>query len=263
MTLPYGADFTAIDPFMNPSLAPYPFLEGPSDSMIANVTESTSTGPDSLIKFTYETSVSDLPSNSLPIDGMSTPRPISKIPALEIESGSNSPDMVLQSSDTILFYVNASLLLSASSNMFNSLIPVANSAPLHRNLPMLNLPESSRIIIVVLHTVYNIPFQQHIPTFRDIELAIASFEVYGIFIAGALSTGSPLHGIVLSFAPTKPIETYAFAAKYEIADLAKCASGHLMSFQLSNITDEMAEKIGARYLKKLVLFHMDRLSAVG
>ena len=78
----------------------------------------------------------------------------------------------------------------------------------------------------------------------------------------ALSVGSPLYVTMLSIVPIKPLEVYALAAKYDLVNLAKRASSHLMSFELSSISDEMAEKIGARYLKRLVLFHLERTNAV-
>ncbi|KAF8867520.1 hypothetical protein CPB85DRAFT_1371070 [Mucidula mucida] len=49
------------------------------------------------------------------------------------------------------------------------------------------------------------------------------------------------------------------AAHHGLEDLDVLASAHLLSFRLDRLTDEMAERMGPRYLKRLVFMHLGRM----
>ena len=170
-------------------------------------------------------------------------------------------DTILISSDSVYFYVSSARLISSSYNGFNFHFPFNEGR--QDPFPLIEVPEASSVINIVLHAIYDISCSHHSPTFEDIESAVAALGIYGMNVRTALSVNSPLYVTVLSFVPTRPIDVYALAAKYDLADLAERTSGHLMSLQLSTITDELAEKIGSRYLKKLFFLHLGRTEAVG
>lgn len=172
----------------------------------------------------------------------------------------NLTDMILLSSDSVYFYVSGTRLLTSSNNGFNFQLPFNEFG--QDALPMIEVPENSTVIDIILHMAYSLPYSQLNPTFEDMRLAVAALELYGMSVQAALSVNGPLYVTMLSFAPTRPIDVYALAAKYDLADLATRASSHLMSLQLSTITDELAERIGAHYLKRLFFFHLGRVEAV-
>lgn len=81
-------------------------------------------------------------------------------------------------------------------------------------------------------------------------------------ISTFLLPNSPLSDALLAHAPTQPLEVYAFAASYGLHDLAMSTSPHLLSFSLPSLTDEMTEKIGPIYPKKLFFLHLGRTDAL-
>ncbi|KAI6047233.1 hypothetical protein EDC04DRAFT_2887043 [Pisolithus marmoratus] len=123
------------------------------------------------------------------------------------------PDLVLLSSDSVSFYVHTHILLAASDNNFNSLLP-----PSPRTDP-------GRL---------------------------------GLHVARSTS----LYNLLLFHAPLYPLELYALAASYDLYDLAVPTSSHLLSFSLSALTDEMVNRIGAKYLKHLFFLHFGRSDAL-
>ena len=190
--------------------------------------------------------------------------PVSPIFFPDARLDGNSEDLILLSSDSICFHVSSTQLILSSNNGFGSHLPLTGAFATSDDgsLPMIRLSHVSTVINIVLHAAYNIACSELNSEFEDVELAIAAFDVYGLNVRKALSSDSPLYVTMLSFVPLRPIDVYALAAKYDLAELAARASGHLMAFKLSSLTDEMAEKIGASYLKKLFLFHIERIEAV-
>ena len=73
---------------------------------------------------------------------------------------------------------------------------------------------------------------------------------------------APLYMLLLSSAPLYPIEIYCLAAKFNLEKLAVNSSSHLLSFPTSSITDEMALRMGAIYLKRLMCLHHGRNGAL-
>jgi len=49
---------------------------------------------------------------------------------------------------------------------------------------------------------------------------------------------------------------YTIAAENNLQDLAMTASPHLLSCSLSDVTDELAARMGSMYLKRLFFFHL-------
>lgn len=93
-------------------------------------------------------------------------------------------------------------------------------------------------------------------------MALAALSAYGISVRKYVSRSTPLYALLLSHAPLYPLELYTLAASYDLYDLAVPTSSHLLSFSLASLTDEMAEHMGARYLKRLFFLHFGRADAL-
>ncbi|KAI6094095.1 hypothetical protein EV401DRAFT_1896481 [Pisolithus croceorrhizus] len=87
-------------------------------------------------------------------------------------------------------------------------------------------------------------------------------NVYGISVKKYITRFAPLYNLLLFHAPLYPLELYALAASYDLYDLAVPASSHLLSFPLASLTDEMVDRIGPRYLKRLFFLHFGRSDAL-
>ncbi|KAI5118984.1 hypothetical protein M0805_001123 [Coniferiporia weirii] len=169
-------------------------------------------------------------------------------------------DLIIVSSDSVFFYVHSRRLLSASDNEFNSHLPIKRE--LLDSDPILSLPETSLVINILLHTIYSMSCSHYSPSLADLSAAIAALKVYGLPLQTSLAPGSPLATTLLSYAPTHPLEVYVIASSYGLNDIAVSTSPHLLSYPLPTITDEMAIKMGAVYLKKLFFLHLGRTEAL-
>ncbi len=52
------------------------------------------------------------------------------------------------------------------------------------------------------------------------------------------------------------------AAHHDINALAVLVSGHLLSYNMRRVTEDMAERMGGRYVKRLVFLHLQRMAAL-
>ncbi|CDO75646.1 hypothetical protein BN946_scf184743.g6 [Trametes cinnabarina] len=172
------------------------------------------------------------------------------------------PDLTLISSNNVYFYVHRHRITGASSNSFGGLLLFDWGAHRHGFLPSLHLPETGDVINVVLHTMYGLSCLHFHPSLETVEAALDALIKYGVPIETYTAPFQPLYQLILSHAPYRPIETYALAGRHQLEDLAVTVSGHLLSFDLSRITDDLAKKMGPVYLKRLFLLHQSRLMAL-
>lgn len=171
-------------------------------------------------------------------------------------------DLVIVSSDSVLFYVNSSRLIEASSNGFNGHFPHTPRADTSNNDLVIALPERSTVINLLILAVYRMPCTQYMPSFEDLSETVGTLNIYGFPTESYLSPSSPLFDALIIHAPTRPLDLYAFAASRGFHELAVTTSPHLLSFPLSSLSDEMAERIGPVYLKKLFFLHLGRTDAL-
>lgn len=172
------------------------------------------------------------------------------------------PDLVFLSSDSVFFYVHTHVLLSASHNNFNSLLAPSTKAEPGPMGPVILIPESSTILNIVLHAVYDLSCSHYSPSFESLAAALNAMTTYGISLQTHIAPTTPLHSLLLSHALIYPLELYALAASYDLYDLAVPASAYLLSFSLASLTDDMAERIGPKYLKRLFFLHFGRADAL-
>ncbi|KAJ7122111.1 hypothetical protein C8R44DRAFT_785710 [Mycena epipterygia] len=173
---------------------------------------------------------------------------------------SQHPDVALLSKDSVYFYVHSNLLLDVSENRFRAMLPV--SPPDGDEPPVLHVPEPAPVLNIILHAIYNITCAHYSPPFDTVVRAVDSMPVYGINPKSNILPSTPLFALLLSQAPLFPLELYALAAHYDIIDLAVPTSSHLLAFPLSDLSDQVVERMGATYLKRLFFLHFGRAEAL-
>jgi len=127
---------------------------------------------------------------------------------------------------------------------------------------MIVVQESSEVLNVVLHTIYDISCVQYCPSFNTIAAAIASMKTYGVPLRERIAPSTPLFSVLMSHAPLVPLQVYTLAASHDLYDLAALTSSYLHSFSLASLTDEMAEEMGPVYVKRLFFLHYGRADAL-
>jgi len=172
----------------------------------------------------------------------------------------SASDLILVPSDSVYFYVHSHVLLSASGNGFNSMLPIL--APENRDYfgpgAILAVPEGSHVLNIVLHAIYDLSCTQYSPSFDTLVEAVSTLTTYGIAPKNVITPSTPLYDILLTHATIRPLDLYALASQNDLYDLAVATSSYLLSFSLSAISDEIAERIGPLYLKRLFFLHLGR-----
>ncbi|PIL34106.1 hypothetical protein GSI_03817 [Ganoderma sinense ZZ0214-1] len=171
------------------------------------------------------------------------------------------PDSIIVSSNHVYFYIHRHRILDVSSNAFFGHFTYEDLFPTP-SLPTVHLPEDGDVVNVLLHTIYGLPCTHFHPSLETVEQSLTALIKYGILIEAHTTPHQPLYQLILSHAPHRPIDTYALAAHHDLEDLAVAASGHLLSYDTSRLTDDLAARIGPVYLKRLFLLHSSRLSAL-
>ncbi|KAF9075896.1 hypothetical protein BDP27DRAFT_1212080, partial [Rhodocollybia butyracea] len=170
------------------------------------------------------------------------------------------PDLALLSSDSVFFYVHSHILIASSTNDFHSLIPTSSSKKASHMV--INVPDLSPVLNIILHVIYDLSASQYSPSFETLANAVDRLSTYGINPKQRITSNTPLHTLLLSHAPLYPLDVYTLAAKHDLSDLAVSTSPHLLSFQLSTLTDEMAEAMGPKYLRRMFFLHIGRSEAL-
>lgn len=172
------------------------------------------------------------------------------------------PDILLISSDDVLFYAHKSFLLSSSDNTFNGLL-AQNAIRTARGGTARSLcvvvPADSILFNVVLHTIYGLSCRQFNPSLDVLLQAVKMLKTYGIAIGQVIELNTPLFHHIVVETPKRPVEVFLVAAENGLDTLAVRTSAHLHSLLLPQITDEMARRMGPRYLKRLLKLHADRV----
>jgi len=171
-------------------------------------------------------------------------------------------DLVLLSNDSVFFYVHTNKILKASENGFNHTIPLPTRQDHDQLGPVLAVPESSVVLNILLHAVYNMSCAHYAPSFFALESAVIALKTYGVPLHDRIANSTHLYILLMSHAPHYPLELYALAASNDLYDLAASTSSHLLSLTLASLTDEMARRIGPVYLKRLFFLHFGRADAL-
>jgi hypothetical protein len=84
-------------------------------------------------------------------------------------------------------------------------------------------------------------------------------HIYGLVPSECITPSTPLFEALLSYAPIDPIRVYALAGELSLSALAEQTSSHLLSYNLADISDDLAKRMGAKYLRRLMVLHLTRL----
>lgn len=162
----------------------------------------------------------------------------------------------------VFFYVHGHQLLGVSENGFQSLLPTQSQTEQEDLEPLVALPEHSSVVNVMLHAIYNLSCSHYSPSVETLLAAVEALNKYGVPVPKYVAPSTPLFQAILAVAPLSPIEVYSLAGAYDLYELAIPVSSHLLAYPLSNLTDELAEKMRPAYLKKLFFLHLGRIDAL-
>ncbi|KAI0033092.1 hypothetical protein K488DRAFT_70146 [Vararia minispora EC-137] len=169
-----------------------------------------------------------------------------------------TPDLTIRTADGVLFYVHIHILLSISTNSFNSLLlNVVMGAT-----STLTIPESSSIANILVHAIYGLSCAHFHPSMQDVAAAVNVMEIYGLSVTSLLAAGTPTFSLVLSLAPAHALECYVLAASNRLEDLAVAVSPYTLRIKLSDLTDEIVTRMGPIYLRRLFFLHAGRIEAL-
>ncbi|KAH9478582.1 hypothetical protein JR316_0009039 [Psilocybe cubensis] len=175
--------------------------------------------------------------------------------------GDPETDTVFMSSDNVYFYANYKTIVEAEPNAFLPCIVAPLSDQRYRS-SVIYLDAPSPELNVILHALYKTSPATNSPTFEVLVRAIDRMPRYGLLAETLIASGTPIYELLLSHAPLYPLDAYALAAHHGIAALASTVSTHLLSHDMRTISDDMAERIGPIYLKRLLLLHTNRFRAL-
>jgi len=174
----------------------------------------------------------------------------------------SSTDLIILSSDSVFFYVHSRKILAASSNGFNSLLPLKEHGEPDDVAGILPLHLDSVVVNILLHTIYNMSAAHYAPTAEAVIAAVDCFETYGLSVQAHLTPPSPFYALFLGAAHQAPIGFYAVCGAYDLHHLAIPISSFLLPYSLASLTDELAVKMGPLYLKRLFFLHLGRVEAL-
>ncbi|KAI0790643.1 hypothetical protein C8Q75DRAFT_716605 [Abortiporus biennis] len=175
----------------------------------------------------------------------------------------STPDTILISSDSVLFYVHSHHLLQSSGNAFGSLLSkVHSSIAGSSSSNYITVRENADLLNVVVHAFYGMDSQKFNPPPEVMLESIVCLKKYGARLEQTIAPSTPLFDHLVMQAPRRPLDFYVTAAAHNLHSLAAQVSAYLLSFPLTSITDEQAEKMGAIYLKKLYALHHSRIETL-
>ncbi|KAF7983306.1 hypothetical protein HWV62_22982 [Athelia sp. TMB] len=198
------------------------------------------------------------------IDELSSHSSNSGSPFTDYRTFGPNSDMIVLTSDYVSFHLHFDILLAATSNHFNYMLigfESENRADFDQS-PIFAVSETSTVFTMVVCAIYHLPFAEYGPTFNTLSQAVDAMKIYGVAVNDVIAPSTPLYNTLLTHARRHALELYALAAHHDIYDLAVAASTHLLNYQLSLLSDEMATRIGAIYLKRLFFMHLGRAEAL-
>ncbi|KAL0573119.1 hypothetical protein V5O48_008841 [Marasmius crinis-equi] len=180
-----------------------------------------------------------------------------------VDAGEGRPpaDMILFSNDSIAFYTDEQTLLRTSTNSFNHLLPLTAET----SERTLFLPEiSSSELEIMLRGIHNVPSEtaQASIDIQTLTRAIDHLPVYGISPSTCITPTSHLYRYLLSCAPLYPVEIYALSSQYDIVSLAMMASSHTLVVDLSQVHEDLANRMGSTYMLRLFRLHLSRVETL-
>ncbi|CAK5282089.1 unnamed protein product [Mycena citricolor] len=168
------------------------------------------------------------------------------------------PDIALLTSDRVNFYIHSSTIDTSSHRLSGRVPSVRGKAP-----PIvIDVPETAAVLNVILHALHGLSCAQYSPSLDVLVEAVECMLSYGMDPKSTVVPSTSLFSLLLSQAPLYPLRVFTLAAHYDIIDLAVPTSSHLLSFQLSALTDADVQRMGPVYLRRLMFMHNGRVDAL-
>jgi len=183
---------------------------------------------------------------------------VSASPTFSPRSQKSLSDTIFRSSDAVHFHVYSKTLLQASESAFKPLINGSLTEKKFRN-EVIDIPDSSAILDVILRVFYNIPVSEHSPSLDVLETAVRRMVIYGLVPSEWITPSKPMFEALYSYTPTNAIRVYALAGLHGLRELAERTSAHLLSYNLADLSDDLAKRMGAKYLRRLMSLHLTRV----
>lgn len=166
----------------------------------------------------------------------------------------------------VLFYAH-SQVLKGFSEAFGGILWSQNeknltSQAMAESETIHDIPDSSAVFNIILHTLYGTSPAQNSPSFETLITAVDRMVFYGISPRDFITRQTPLYQLLLTHAPLFPLHLYSLAGRYGLEELAISSSSHLLSFPISSLPDDMAIRMGPIYLKRLFCLHLNRINAL-
>ena len=160
-------------------------------------------------------------------------------------------DVILVTTDNVYFYVHSSRLLQHSNNSFGGLLADLSTP--------LSIAETSEVANLAFHALYGVDPSSYVPDLSLLLRAFNMLNLYGIEPSSVLFPNGPFYSAVVDLGTKFPLQTYSLAAKFGLEVLAMEVSKHLLTIPLHAITDDIAQAMGATYLRRLVFLHLGRI----
>ncbi|KAF5337993.1 hypothetical protein D9758_014333 [Tetrapyrgos nigripes] len=170
------------------------------------------------------------------------------------------PDIILVSSDRVVFYVDQQILLKHSNNCFGGLLPLTAKGKAERVRQLADV--SSSDLNIILHLLYNLDPTQYQTPLTSIISAIDHLPKYGYIPKSLLTSRSFLYKVLLFYTPLYPLRLYLLCGKHDLYELAVAVSSNTLSTDLSSLTDDDAERMGSVYLGRLFRLHRSRIATL-
>ena len=183
---------------------------------------------------------------------------VSVSPTFSPASQKTLPDTIFRSSDAVHFYVYSKALLQASESAFKPLINGSLAENKFRN-EVIDIPDSSAVLDVILRVFYSISMSERSPSLDVLETAVRRMVIYGLVPSEWITPSQPLFEALYSHTPTNAIRIYALAGLHGLRELAERTSAHLLSYNLADLSDDLAKRMGAKYLRRLMSLHLTRV----
>ncbi|KAI0375324.1 hypothetical protein BV20DRAFT_1032572 [Pilatotrama ljubarskyi] len=173
------------------------------------------------------------------------------------------PDLIITSVDGVHFYIHRNYVLAMSKNRLGGLLPSRLDNPTSASsCPSIQAKQSAEVLNVAMHAIYGLSCLQYFPTLEVVESALAELIVFGVSIQLLAAANKPLYQLLLSFASDRPMDVYALAGQHSLEDAAVAASARLLDYDVSQISDAVAAKMGPLYLKRLFMLQQSRVVAL-
>ncbi|PPR00013.1 hypothetical protein CVT24_009020 [Panaeolus cyanescens] len=183
---------------------------------------------------------------------------ISVSTAFNPSSHPQPPDTIFRTSDGVWFYGHLKYLIAKSPRAFQTVLGAPLSTSRFRDGPIpIDIPSAE--FNIIMHMLYGSSPAAHSPSFETMVQAVDRLPLLDIEPKLYILPNTPLYSQFLSYTPLRPLDIYSMAGHHDLYDLAARCSSQLLSLSLSSITDEQAERMGAIYLKRLLVLHINRI----